>query len=125
MKHFTSQNQKVGKVGEDLAEKYLKKKGFSIMERNYTKKWGEIDLVTKKGSRFHFIEVKTVTWSENMLVRPEENAHEAKLRRMYRACETYFMDRHVSYETPWQADLVTVILDTNKKTARINYFPSI
>lgn len=37
--------KKIGDLGEAIACKHLKNKGFSIIERNYRKKWGEIDIV--------------------------------------------------------------------------------
>jgi len=60
-KVFTSKTQKIGELGEKIAEKFLKNKGFKIVDRNYTRKWGEIDIITKKGTKLHFIEVKTVS----------------------------------------------------------------
>ena len=60
MKKFTSKNQQIGQVGEDLAVKFLVKQGFSLLERNYTLKIGEIDIVATKAQKLHFIEVKTL-----------------------------------------------------------------
>jgi Holliday junction resolvase-like predicted endonuclease len=42
MKKFTSNTQKTGLLGENIACKYLSDRGFDVLERNYTKKWGEI-----------------------------------------------------------------------------------
>ena len=36
-KVFTSETQKIGEIGEKIAEKFLMKHGFSILDRNYTK----------------------------------------------------------------------------------------
>ena len=60
MKHFTSDTQKTGEIGENVAVKFLMKHGFAILDRNYTKKWGEIDIVAEKDSKLHFVEVKSV-----------------------------------------------------------------
>lgn len=54
-------NQIVGKIGEETACKFLMKHGYQIVLRNYWKKWGEIDVIAKKGNITHFIEVKTVS----------------------------------------------------------------
>lgn len=53
--------QKIGQIGEDCACEYLEKNDYKIVERNYLKKWGELDIVCKKGNKIHFIEVKSVT----------------------------------------------------------------
>lgn len=47
-----------GRVGEDIAADYLKKRGFKIIEKNFRCKIGEIDIIAKKGGNIHFIEVK-------------------------------------------------------------------
>lgn len=54
-------NKDVGRIGEDVACKFLMKQGYQILTRNYLKKWGEIDIVAKKGQITHFVEVKTVS----------------------------------------------------------------
>jgi putative endonuclease len=51
--------QKFGKQGEALAEEYLKRKGFAILEKNYRYGHKEIDLIGKDGNTIVFIEVKT------------------------------------------------------------------
>jgi len=54
--------KKIGDLGEEISVKYLKNKGFSILETNYLRKWGEIDIVAEKDEVVHFIEVKTVSY---------------------------------------------------------------
>lgn len=125
MKQFTSKNQKIGKLGEDVAEKYLKSKGFSILERNYTKRWGEIDLVAKKRQKIYFIEVKTIQDNGLFAPKPTENIHEKKLARIYRAVETYLMERRVEEKTEWQVDAIAIILDLEAKTAKVEYLENI
>ena len=58
-----TEKQKIGQIGEDSACKWLEANGYKVIERNYLKKWGEIDIVTKKGSKIHFVEVKSVSRS--------------------------------------------------------------
>lgn len=50
-----------GIVGEDEACAYLKNQGFEIIERNFHSKFGEIDIVAKRGEILHFIEVKSTS----------------------------------------------------------------
>lgn len=52
---------KIGILGENIAETFLVKRGFKILEKNYLKKWGEIDIVAKKGKTIRFVEVKAVS----------------------------------------------------------------
>ena len=52
-------NVQYGKKGEDSAVKYIKKKGYKILERNFTVSQGEIDIIAEQNGRIVFIEVKT------------------------------------------------------------------
>lgn len=60
MKRFTSKTQKIGQIGEKIAEMFLMKHGFSIIDRNFTHKLGEIDIIAQKNDRLFFFEVKTI-----------------------------------------------------------------
>lgn len=125
MKQFTSDKQKVGKLGEDVAEKFLVKHGFSILDRNYTKKWGEIDIVAEKGNVIHFIEVKAVARKDFVTqetidyYRPEDNVHPWKLKRLSRTIQTYLLHKKAPDEKEWQLDIMAVFLDMDKRQARV------
>ena len=54
-----SERRRFGNLGEELCEMFLVKRGFRVLERNYLKKWGEIDIIARIGSMLHFIEVKS------------------------------------------------------------------
>lgn len=47
-----------GRIGERLAARYLQKRGYSILQTNWTCRWGEIDIVAKKDGKLRFVEVK-------------------------------------------------------------------
>jgi Holliday junction resolvase-like predicted endonuclease len=57
-----TEKRKIGNLGEDIAAMFLMKQGFSVLERNHLRKWGEIDIVAKNGGTLHFVEVKTVSY---------------------------------------------------------------
>ncbi len=121
---FTSEKQKIGEVGENIAVKFLVKHGFAILDRNYTKKWGEIDIVAEKENKIYFVEVKSVSrdnvtreTSDNY--RAEDNMHPWKLKRLSRTVQTYLLDKKIPDETEWQVDLLVVYLDLKGKKARV------
>lgn len=66
-----TEKQKIGHLGEDIAQKYLENKGFSIIGQNYLKKYGEIDIIAKKGKILHFVEVKTVSEPAGLTAWPQ------------------------------------------------------
>ncbi len=51
-------NQDSGTWGEDLALRYLLRRGYGLVARNYRKRQGEIDLIVREGETLVFVEVK-------------------------------------------------------------------
>lgn len=129
-KVFTSKTQKTGEIGENVACMFIMKHGFEIIERNYTKIWGEIDIVARKDTRLYFFEVKSVT-RENLKIvthetyRPEENMHEMKIKRLSRTIDTYLADKRINENVDWQVDLLVVYLDHNTKKAKVERIESV
>lgn len=138
-KIFTSEKQKIGELGEEIATKFLMKHNFSIIDRNYTKKWGEIDIIAEKERKLFFIEVKSKT-SNNLddingkknvscetidNYRPEENMHPWKLKRLSRTIQTYILSKKIKDEVEWQVDLIVVYMDINNKKARLKVVKNI
>lgn len=132
MPSMYSQKRQFGNLGEQAVAHHLKKKGFELIEQNYLRKWGEIDLIVRKEGKVHFIEVKTVsrekgggdgggisrgTW------RPEENVHEHKLKKLHRAIETWLLD--TGWEGEWQIDIAAVTLDPDLKTGTVKFIEDI
>lgn len=129
MKNFTSPNQKVGLLGETVACSYLRNLGFLIIERNYTKKWGEIDIVAKYAGCVHFIEVKSVSCEifpefsrETEGYRPEDQVHFFKQRRLARTIQTYVDDNKVE---EWEFDVICVFLNHHVKMARVKFLKNL
>lgn len=124
-KVFTSKTQRIGELGESIACIYLKNLGFTIVERNYYKLVGEIDIIAKKNSVLHFIEVKTVSCETNgqkPLIRPEENLTREKMRKFKKIIDFYLAHKHVSRVTEVQIDLLAVYIDSNTKKVQIKPF---
>ena len=120
-----TEKQIVGQKGEEIAVKRFVKQNYEILDRNYRKKWGELDIVVKKDGVIHFIEVKAEKISSlgvlhvKHFANPEENVHYWKRQRLARAIQTWLLDHRVSHETTWQVDVMAVFLDFNKKVARV------
>jgi putative endonuclease len=132
-KIFTSGTQKIGELGENIAARFLVKHDFLILDRNYTKKWGELDIVAEKNDKLYFIEVKSVSREtldvfipksykdsdEKYEHRPEDNMHPWKMKRMSRTIQTYLLSKNIPDEKEWQVDLFVVYLCQKEKKARI------
>ncbi len=123
--------QKVGEIGENVACRFLMKRGFEIVERNYWKKWGEIDVIAKKDGVLRFIEVKTVSCKTLADVtrgtdayRPEDNIHPWKLKRLSRTMQTYLLEKG-NDDIEWQFDVIAIYLDMSNRKAKVNFLEDI
>jgi putative endonuclease len=126
-KIFTSKTQKLGEIGENIACRFLMKHDFVIQERNFTQKWGEIDIIASKENRIYFIEVKSVSRSNIKNVsretldnyKPEDNMHPWKMKRMAKTIQSYMMSYRVPDYMEWQVDLIVIFIDLNNKKTKI------
>lgn len=109
-----SLNLKIGKLGEDLAEKYLRDRGYKIITRNYRQPWGEIDIVTKsKNKTLIFFEIKTLKkpkFTGEANIKPEDNLTTSKLSKLKRICESFANSnpKLITNSRGWQIDLLTI-----------------
>jgi putative endonuclease len=129
MKNFTSNSQKIGQLGEEVACNFLIKNEFSILERNYTRKWGEIDIIAEKDNKRYFIEVKSKSVASidnvsHVTNIPEDNMHPWKLKRLRRVVETYLISQRLGH-IEWQFDLIVVYLDIDNRKARVKVMENI
>lgn len=126
-----SEKRRLGDIGEELCCKFLVKRGFVVLERNYLKPWGEIDVIAKKGSNIRFVEVKSVSHEIGQgsvtrePIRPEENMHKGKVQRLHRTIQTYLAERAIPENTEWQLDLACVYIDLERKKGRVELLENI
>jgi len=122
--------KETGRLGESVAAQFLIRKGFIILDRNYRKPWGEIDIIAEKNGIVRFVEVKTLS-RENISdisreisgYRPEEQVHPAKLRKIARTAEMYMNGR--GDEREFQIDVVGVFLNTTSRRATCRLFEQV
>ena len=114
-----TQRQKLGKLGEDLAVKFLRKKGYQILERNfYVSRFGEIDIIARREKRLIFVEVKT---KRNLSFgSPEEEFTPAKKKKIWRAIQNYLLKK-AAQNKPWQVDLIAIDISQPGKAILRHY----
>ncbi|MDX9802372.1 MAG: YraN family protein [Spirochaetia bacterium] len=83
-----------GKSGEDKACKYLEKKGYTVIARNYRSKKGEIDIVAKDGSFLVFVEVKS--WGSVPFSEAGFSIGRLKKSRMIKTVKQYLFENQKS-----------------------------
>ena len=114
--------QRLGKLGEDFACSFLKKKGFRILERNFRKRYGELDIVALYGKILVFVEVKTRVGYE--FGTPEEAVTPWKLREVVRMAQ-FYKSLHPELPESLRIDVVGVVLDETETLVRITHTPNV
>jgi len=102
--------QTSGKLGEDAACAYLKKKRYQILERNYRKCFGEIDIVAKKENRIAFVEVKARSTSDYGM--PCEAVTYSKQQKIIKTSGAYVAEHNLDAEFAF--DIIEVRLEKGK-----------
>lgn len=107
MKH----NQAIGKRGENTAVMFLENNGYSILFKNWSCEYGELDIVGLKNEQLVFFEVKTRTgirygW-------PEESVTILKQEHLLN-CANAFIDHYPKYEKySWQIDVIAIMVNSS------------
>ena len=101
----------LGRKGENAACKFLERKGFTILERNWVCAAGEADIIasidTEYGSELHFVEVKTRKSTAKGF--PEE-AVNAEKRRKYEVIAEIYMQQHYCEEARVTFDIISILV---------------
>lgn len=119
-------SKQLGNFGEEIASRYLEKKGYKILERNYVKNWdskkkGEIDIVAKKDSVIIFVEVKTIASALSGGYFPEDKVDFQKQRKLKQLAESWLIKNKLPLDSKWQIDVVSIRVDLNSKKAKIRH----
>jgi putative endonuclease len=88
---MTLKKKELGANGEEIAVRFLKNRGYRILERNYRTKLGEIDIIAEQGRDLVFIEVKTR--SATRYGSPLESVTVPKQRKLARVAQEYVSKR--------------------------------
>lgn len=106
--------KRLGKIGEEIATEYLEKEGYKILEKNYKRPWGEIDIIAKEGEGkdIVFFEVKTLKEGSFL---PEESIRFKKRKNLIRAAKLYLLEKNYSPNQPWQIDVIAIEFFKNGK----------
>ena len=112
--------RKFGDKGENLVTEYLRKEGFVISARNYSCRYGEIDIVAENNELILFVEVKTRSEKSAEYIKPYESVNGAKQQRIIATAEYYIVSNRVLLQPRFDVAEV-VVLGDDFKTATLNY----
>ncbi len=119
---------KIGSLGEDLGCRYLREKGYKILQMNYCnasgRRLGEIDIVAQKGKELIFVEVKTRLSTEKNDIVPEAGITRAKLHKLERIVACYLREKNCQ-SVAYHFDALAIVYDEVTKKAFIRHLEHI
>ena len=120
--------REIGNIGEEIACKWLTQRDFLVVQRNYNKKWGEIDIIAIKQGVIQFFEVKSITVKSREGDRdrsPAENVHEPKVRRLKRVIQTYLLEKKYGLDAEFKFHVILVYMNSLTRRARVEFLENI
>ena len=110
-----AKNKTIGKMGENVAAGYLKNNGYEIIDRNYSARCGEIDIIAADSKYLIFVEVKTR--SLNSLDRPCKWVDKNKQRKIIKTTLLYLCNnKDVKGNRMIRFDVIEVVYDNVTKS---------
>ena len=106
------QKKELGKKGEEVALRFLKKKGYRIIEKNYVCKMGEMDIIAKEKDTLAFVEVKTRTSME--FGPPQLAVNSSKQRQLSKVALNYLNEKRLN-DVKARFDVVAILLGPKKE----------
>jgi putative endonuclease len=117
-----SHQQKLGNIGEQLAVVYLQKHGYTILERNFKARYGELDIICSKDNILVFVEVKTRIGEK--FGKPEEAVTPRKLHEVVQTAQ-FYKQTHDLLPESLRIDVIGILLTTEYQTVSINHIISV
>lgn len=97
----------LGDIGERIARNYLEIKGYKILDRNFRyRKFGELDLVARKGEGVIFFEVKARMKKGVSEFRPEDNITFTKQKKLIKLAQIWLAKKKI--DVSWQIDILAI-----------------
>jgi putative endonuclease len=123
--------RRTGRLGERLAAERLVRSGYRVIDRNYRKREGELDLVAARGGVLVFCEVKTLIAPDGFQLLPASPLESvgprkrAKIRRLARA---WLADRAAARSLPrfrdMRFDAIGVVLSASGELVAFEHIES-
>jgi putative endonuclease len=110
--------QELGSAGEKLARRHLERQGYTFIEANWRRPYGELDLIMRDGDVLVFVEVKTRHGER--LGTAEESVTYAQSARLLRAAQSFVAGRDLTDQF-WRIDLVAVTLAPTGNVSRLTH----
>ncbi len=105
-----AEHNELGKLGEELAIEFLQKKGYSILETNWTFQKAEIDIIAQKDNILAVVEVKTRSSVDFGL--PQDFVNPKKMQLLVKAANEYVVQNDLDVEVRF--DIIAIHKEKQK-----------
>lgn len=112
------ENKTIGNYGEELAKKYLEESGYTILDRNFKCKTGELDIIAKKCNTITFVEVKSRY--NKFYGNPCEAVNYIKKLKIYKAAQFYIIKNSLT-NFDFRFDVIEIIFNYNNNNNTLNH----
>lgn len=107
-----AEHNDLGKFGEEKAVEFLEKKGYEILETNWTFQKAEVDIIAKKGTTLAIVEVKTRSSLDFGL--PQDFVKPKKIQLLVKAVNEFVISKDLEVEVRF--DIIAVHKQEEKIT---------
>ena len=121
-KHNPTSRQRLGKYGEDLACEYLTGHGYRILDQNFKKRYGELDIIALHKGILVFVEVKTRVGRKFGL--PEESVTPWKLVEVKQTA-LYYKLIHPELPDAMRIDVIAIELDSKRRIEAFRHIENV
>ena len=111
----------IGKLVEDMAVKFLLEKGYEIIERNFLKPFGEIDIIAKDKDKDFLVFIEVKARKNINFGFPREFVNGSKIKKIQDVAQIYMMEKNL-FGAKIRFDVIEIIFDNYKITHIENAF---
>lgn len=111
----------LGEWGEEVAVRYLTRRGYEVLARRWRCAAGEIDIVARHGGMLTFIEVRTRSGNDPGMA--AESITDAKCARLKKLAGAFLELHNLPADTPWRIDVVAIAAGSKQQVVSIDLIP--
>lgn len=111
--------RRLGTFGESVAAAHFTRQGYTIIDRSWRCRSGEIDLVVQCEDTLVFVEVRARRSMQ--YGSPEESLSRAKQTRLVALAYAYLEAHNIAEMMPWRIDIIALDIDQSGRVARLNH----
>ena len=101
--------QRIGKLGEDLAYQYLQKNNYKIIEKNFTCRQGEIDIIARDNRKKELVLIEVKTRTNFKYGNPSDAVNRQKKKHIYYAGQYYIYKNRIK-NIPIRLDVIEIYI---------------